>query len=128
MTAHAIPRRLSINREQDAKLSRLLEKASICLEADSSLLRPLDDGTLEISCPLPPGYRPSINTFAETLRARLDKNWRLFEICESSPRISGGWSASCIPPAIYRVFLKAWTDQARPVQKLSTSPQMELFA
>ena len=34
---------------------------------------------------------------------------------------SGGWMASCIPPAMYRVFLAAWLSSSK-------ARQLELFA
>lgn len=122
--------RLNIDSEHDAKLARLLDKVSSRLQADSSLLHQLHDGTLEMSCPLPPGYKPSMNQWAQTLRARLDSHWRLFEISEQSPGISGGWMASCIPPPMYRTFLQAWLEQAWPTVEPSPLPlgQLELFA
>lgn len=122
--------RISISDEQDAKLAKLLDKATSRLQAEPGLLRTLPDGTMEISCPLPEAYKPSINPWATALRARINEHGRLFELSEQSEGCSGGWMASCIPPPLYRVFLAAWLNQ--PAVRPQTAPlplgQLELFA
>lgn len=122
--------RISISDEQDAKLTKLLDKATSRLLTEPGLLRTLPDGTIEISCPLPDAYKPSMNPWATALRARLNEHWRLFEISEQSEGCSGGWMASCIPPQLYRVFLTAWLNQpaARPQPVPLPLGQLELFA
>lgn len=96
---------------------------------DPSLLHRLYDGTLEMTCPLPTGYKPRMNWWATELRARVNEHWHLFEISEQSNGVSGGWMASCIPPPMYRIFLTAWLQHAG--QKQITAPafvgQLELF-
>lgn len=121
---------LSISDEQDAKLTKLLDKASSRLQAEPGLLRTLPDGTMEMSCPLPDKYKPSMNPWATALRARINEHWHLFEISEQSEGCSGGWMASCVPPPLYRTFLTAWLSQA--TEHKAPAPlllgQLELFA
>ena len=119
--------RLSISDEHDAKLAKLLGQASARLSAEPSLLRQLPDGTLEMSCPLPSRYKPSMNPWATEMRARLNKHGRIFEISERSQSVSGGWGASCIPPPLYRTFLTAWLAQTSAPPPLPLG-QLELFA
>lgn len=121
---------LSISAEQDAKLTKLLDKASRKLQAEPDLLRTLPDGTMEMSCPLPDGYKPSMNPWATALRARINEHWHLFEISEQSEVCSGGWMSSCIPPPLYRAFLTAWLNQAIAQSAPAPLPlgQLELFA
>lgn len=119
--------RLSISDEHDAKLAKLLDKASARLSADPGLLRLLPDGTLEMSCPLPGSYKPSMNTWATELRARINERGWLFEISEWHHNASGGWMASCIPPPLYQTFLTAWLAQASAPPSLPLG-QLELFA
>ena len=119
--------RLSINSEHDRKLATLLDAATARLQEDPCLLHRLYDGTLEMSCPLPPGYKPLMNRHAESLRARINEHWHMFEISEQSRGVSGGWMASCIPPAMYRIFLTAWLHRTG----LTSTPsmqQLDLFA
>ncbi|MDR2325466.1 MAG: hypothetical protein LBE51_08725 [Acidovorax sp.] len=118
--------RLSISDEHDAKLAKLLDQASNRLQAEPGLLRPLPDGTLEMSCPLPDKYKPSMNPWATEMRARINARGWLFEISEWHQSASGGWMASCIPPPLYRTFLAAWLTlpSASPPLPLG---QLELF-
>lgn len=117
---------LTISDEQDPKLKRLLGQAAARLETAPNLLRALPDGTLEMACPLPAGYKPAMNPWATELRARINTQGWLFEISERSPGISGGWGASCIPPPLFRIFLTAWLKHAS-VRPLPLG-QLELFA
>ncbi|MDR2325514.1 MAG: hypothetical protein LBE51_08975 [Acidovorax sp.] len=119
--------RLSISDKQDTKLAKLLDKASVRLSAEPGLLRPLPDGTLEMSCPLPDKYKPSMNPWATEMCARINEHGWLFEISERSRGVSGGWGASCIPPPLYRTFLAAWLAQASAPPPLPLG-QLELFA
>jgi|GEM_PF-5412642 len=120
---------INIDSEQDPKLAKLLERATQRLQADPRLAHPLNDGTLKLSCPLPSGYKPSMNPWASRLSARINAHWRIFEISEESESVNGGWMASCIPPPMFRTFLSAWVDQ--PTPQTIAAPlvvgQLELF-
>jgi len=55
---------LTISDERDPKLKRLLGQAAARLETAPNFLRALPDGTLEMACPLPAGYKPAMNPWA----------------------------------------------------------------
>ena len=112
---------LRVDGEVSAKVDRLLVSASQRIAADPGVLQPIYDGTYRLRCPLPDSYTPRMNRWARELSARVNRGGWLFEINEESSGISGGWMASCIPPAMYRTFLSTWlaSNQAR---------QLELFA
>ncbi|WP_368648005.1 hypothetical protein ABRZ10_07195 [Castellaniella ginsengisoli] len=112
---------LRISADTGAKVDHLLVLASDRIAADPEVLVPIYDGTFRLHCPMPDGYTPRMNRWGRELSARVNRRGWLFEINEDSDGISGGWMASCIPPAMYRVFLAAWlaSSQAR---------QLELFA
>lgn len=113
---------LRIDGDAPADVHALLGAAGHLLDSDPTMCRQLHDGTLQISCPLPMGYRPAMYSFATELRARLNRDGRLFEISEGAGAGSGGWVGSCIPPRMYRTFLQAWiafADQPK---------QLDLFA
>ncbi|SUY77068.1 Uncharacterised protein [Comamonas testosteroni] len=116
--------RLNIDADQDAKLGKLLDKVTLRMQEAPELLRTLPDGTIELSCPLPEKYKPSMNPWATALRARINEHWHLFEISEQSRNVSGGWIASCIPPPLYKTFITAWLNQPAPLPL----GQLELFA
>jgi len=112
---------LRIDADSSAKVDRLLAQASDRIAADPSVLQPIYDGTFRLHCPIPDGYTPRMNRWGRELSARVNRRGWLFEINEDSDGISGGWMASCIPPAMYRTFLSAWLSS-------SQARQLELFA
>lgn len=100
--------RLCINTDLDRKHARLLSQVSEQLVINPKALRVLSDGSFELSCPLPGGYQTLMHSGATTLTGRLTSDFRLVSIAETSEKVSGGWSASCIPAQMYRIFLGAW--------------------
>lgn len=112
---------LRISADTGAKVDHLLALASDRIATDPSVLQPIYDGTFRLSCPMPDDYTPRMNHWGRELSARVSRDGWLFEINEDSDGISGGWMASCIPPAMYRVFLAAWLSSSK-------AQQLELFA
>lgn len=115
-----IPAQLHVDGEVDVKpeMQRLLDAATAALHRDPGLVRVLNDGTFRLAVPLPAGYQRSMNHRATHLSGRFSQDGWLFEISEESAGTSGGWMASCIPPSLYRVFLKAWVQMAQqPAQR-----------
>lgn len=116
-------------------MEKLVDQVDVMLKANPSLMSALYDGTLVISCPTPAGYKPGLYRWATELRGRMHRNGHLFEIPERIPGGgSGGWMASCIPPSMYAVFLRAWiafAGQPRQVvvepEPTATPHQMDLF-
>lgn len=108
--------------ERRPRVRRLLDQASAILCRDPALGRQLPDGTICLECPLPHGYRRTMNHWATSLQARITREGWMFEISEVSRGISGGYMASCIPPKLYIAFLSAWVAHA------GAPRQRELFA
>lgn len=111
-------------------MDKLTTKTGELMQRRPELVTELHDGTFELCCPLPPGYRTSMNRYATELRGRLNACGWLFEISERLPgSICGGWMASCIPPSMYRTFLAAWIAFASKPSERATEPmQLDLFA
>ncbi len=101
---------LHIDSEIDAKpgMGRLLADAATVIHVEPGLAERLYDGTYRIECPVPPGYKLSMNRFAKRLTARMSEQGYIFEISEADQNSSGGWIGSCIPPTMFKVFLTAW--------------------
>lgn len=112
---------LRIDADSSVRVEALLKAATQRLASDPALATELPDGTFRIQCALPDGYKPRMNQWATGLTGRIGRDGCLFEISETSPGISGGWMASCIPPPMYRTFLAAWLAH-------TSVRQLELFA